>query len=431
MRQVDRDRFVAQNASLTTSRLGIPTYEFKSGTLTLEDEQVPAINPITHQPEFNAQGEPITDHDQVVTGTNNVIILDGVPVFYWPYFAADLQRPPLYFDSVAYKHDNVFGNQLLVDVNPYELLGVRKKPAGTDWTASLDYLSDRGFGAGTKFDYNRPELCDVIPGPIHGFFDTWYIDDHGIDNLGLLRRSITFPEPFRGRTLFRDEHDFPDDWQLRLEVGEITDRNFLEQYYQQEWEENKDQVTRAGLRKVWDNMSLELDAQGLIDPFFTQTQNLPKLDHYWLGQPLLSDTLTWYEHSNVGYLRQNKLEQPTDPTDLSQFHFLPYDVTGKGERAATRQEIDWPFQIGVVKVVPYVARRSRRLGERYQWPTPAAPLRPGRHPRHAPHVVRRSHGRKRSIQRSRHRPQNGLGCRILLHRRQQRFEPAHHLRRNR
>ena len=31
LRQVDRDRFVADNASLTTSRLGIPTYEFKSG----------------------------------------------------------------------------------------------------------------------------------------------------------------------------------------------------------------------------------------------------------------------------------------------------------------------------------------------------------------------------------------------------------------
>ena len=76
---------------------------------------------------------------------------------------------------------------------------------------------------------------------------------------------------------------------------------------------------------------------------------------------MLDDTLTWYEHSNVAYLRQNKLTQPTDPTDLSQFHFLPYDVTGKGERVATRQEIDWPFQLGAVKVVPYA------LGELADW----------------------------------------------------------------
>ena len=60
LRQVDRNRFVADNASLTTSRLGIPSYEFKSGTLTFEDEQTPAINPFTGQPEFDAAGQP--DH---------------------------------------------------------------------------------------------------------------------------------------------------------------------------------------------------------------------------------------------------------------------------------------------------------------------------------------------------------------------------------
>jgi hypothetical protein len=91
----------------------------------------------------------------------------------------------------------------------------------------------------------------------------------------------------------------------RLEVGEITDRNFLQEYYQQEWEEQKDQVTRFNLRHLRDNASLEFSVSGLVDPFFMQTQNLPRLDHYWLGQSLLDDTLTWYEHSNVAYLRQN------------------------------------------------------------------------------------------------------------------------------
>ena len=79
LRQVDHDRFVAQNASLTTSRLGIPTYEFKSGNLTLEDHQVPAVN-IFGQPEINPQtGEPITEHEQLVTGRNNVITVEGIP----------------------------------------------------------------------------------------------------------------------------------------------------------------------------------------------------------------------------------------------------------------------------------------------------------------------------------------------------------------
>src|SRR5207253_1307160 len=125
----------------------------------------------------------------------------------------------------------------------------------------------------------------------HGFVDFWAIDDHGTDNLGLDRRSITFPHQFRDRVLFRDEHELPNDWLLRLEVGQISDRNFLEEYYQQEWDEQKDQVTRLDLRRNFDNMSLELSVSGNLNPFFTETQNLPRLDHYWLGQSLLDDTL--------------------------------------------------------------------------------------------------------------------------------------------
>src|SRR5262245_25338282 len=119
LRQLDRDHFVADNASLTTSRLGIPTYEFRSGVLTFEDRQVPAINPFTGQPELNPQtGAPLVDHQQLVTGENNVLLLDEVPVFYWPWFAADLQRPPLYVDSIAYRPDSMFGNPVLIDLNP-------------------------------------------------------------------------------------------------------------------------------------------------------------------------------------------------------------------------------------------------------------------------------------------------------------------------
>ncbi|HEY2826055.1 MAG TPA: hypothetical protein VGJ04_00520, partial [Pirellulales bacterium] len=240
LRQVDQDRFVAQNASLTTSRMGIPTYEFKSGELTLEDQQIPALNPFTGQPQINPQtGEPITEHEQLLTGRNNVITIEGIPVFYWPWFAGDLNRPPLYLDNIAFRHDDVFGSQVLVDFNPYEILGIRHPPQGTNWTASVDYLSLRGVGGGTKFGYDRPGFFNPAARS-QGFIDAWYIDDHGVDNLGLDRRTLTFPEAGRGRTLGRFQEDLPDDWQLRLELGEVTDRNFLEQYYQQEWEEQKD-----------------------------------------------------------------------------------------------------------------------------------------------------------------------------------------------
>ena len=66
----------------------------------------------------------------MLSGENNVITVEGVPVFYWPFFATDLQRPPLYINSIAYRNDQVFGNQVLVDLNPYEILGIRHPPQG-------------------------------------------------------------------------------------------------------------------------------------------------------------------------------------------------------------------------------------------------------------------------------------------------------------
>jgi len=45
LRQVDRSRFVAERTGLTTSRMGVPTWEFRSRELTLTDEQVPVPGP--------------------------------------------------------------------------------------------------------------------------------------------------------------------------------------------------------------------------------------------------------------------------------------------------------------------------------------------------------------------------------------------------
>src|SRR5471030_2558371 len=47
IQQLGPDRFLAQNASLTSSRFGVPGYELRSGLMTYDDIQQPRINPIT------------------------------------------------------------------------------------------------------------------------------------------------------------------------------------------------------------------------------------------------------------------------------------------------------------------------------------------------------------------------------------------------
>ena len=60
------------------------------------------------------------------------------------------------------------------------------------------------------------------------------------------RRNIVPEERFRGRVLGRHRSQSVG-WveRLRANLGWISDRNFLEQYYEREWDEFQDQTTGA------------------------------------------------------------------------------------------------------------------------------------------------------------------------------------------
>ena len=76
-----------------------------------------------------------------------------------------------------------------------------------------------------------------------GFIDAWGISDAGLDNLGRDRRDLVPEADPRGRILGRHRWRHDEGAQLTAELGLISDRNFLEQYYEQEWDEEKDQTT--------------------------------------------------------------------------------------------------------------------------------------------------------------------------------------------
>lgn len=361
LQQVNRDQFIAENASLTSSRLGIPSYEFRAGQLVYQDTQQPAVDPQTGAPLVDPQtGEPIVAHNRRLTSRSNVLAIEQLPVFYWPTFTTNLEDPTFYFERVIFKQDSVFGTQLYTDLNMYELLGIENPPEGVDWDLSLDYLSERGPGLGTTFLWDRPDFFG-LQGPAFGMLDAWGIHDDGFDNLGRDFRHLTVPDKLRGRVFGRHRQYFQDGYQLSAEVGYISDRNFLEQYFENEWDEFKDQTTGLEFKRYIDNSSWAISVDGRLNPFFTQTEQLPRFDHYLMGQSLLQDKLTWFAHSSAMYSKFQTANPPTDPVQASQWGPLPWEVPAEGERLATRHEIDVPFTIGGVKVVPYA------LGELAHW----------------------------------------------------------------
>jgi len=107
------------------------------------------------------------------------------------------------------------------------------------------------------------------------------------------------------------------DWTLTGELGLVSDRNFLEQYFELEWDTFKDESTDLDLKRLVANSSYEITGEVRPNGFVTDTQWLPRGDHFLFGQPLLFDRLSWHEHTSVGYAQMLVASQPTDPAQTA------------------------------------------------------------------------------------------------------------------
>lgn len=346
LQQTDRRNFKAFGAAITSSRLGVPRYWLQSGEVELQDDRT----------EENLSVLSPTDSgrstDMRATAKNNFLYVGGFPVLFWPTFKSNLASPSFYLKGAKYKNDKIFGNQVYLDWDVYQLLGING-PQGTDLTLSTDYLSERGFALGGNFTYDRPTLFFGAPGT--GMTDAWFIDENGRDFLGLDRTSLAPEKKTRGRILSRHRIFLSPNVELIKEGGYASDRNVMEQYFEKEWDQEKDLTSAIRLRRYNSNRMFEVFGQARVNQFFTETESLPRFNHYWLGQDLFASRVTWNANSSVGYVHQRIATTPTDPVDAAKFGLLDWERGAEGLRATTRHELSLPMNLGVWKTVPYIS----------------------------------------------------------------------------
>ncbi len=376
--------FSAQNSIVTTSMNGEPSFFVGSRNIQYEEKINPVYDSQTGLPMF-------TDRRQYVVAEHNVINVGGVPVFYWPWLAFNAKEPVMYLRRAEYYHDNVFGHQARTRWNLYQLLNIRNAPDGTALDLNLDYLSERGLGHGAQFTYNRDSVCGMAT-PAAGLADYWGIYDRGTDNLGLGRRELDPETDYRYRAFWQHRQYFNNEpfgklfgngWLLSAQLGVSSDRNFLQQYFEKEWDTFKDETTSLELKRTEGAQSLGVRADYTIEDFYDRRASLPRLDHFTLGYSPFSnsfgDRFTWYEHTHIGLRGFETLTAPEDPADRAMFRYLDWEVapgstldpddpfrsvdTLKATREvfSTRHEIDMPFNLGPVKCVPYL------MGEYAHW----------------------------------------------------------------
>lgn len=366
LRQVARDTYQAQQAWITTSEFGKPGYRLQASDIFVE----PRYDEVflrTGQRQFNPEtGELEPESVLWATTLNNSFLVEDVPLFYLPYLSVPAEDPNIPIRNINFQNDQVFGFQVRTTWDMFKILGW-DSPDGVRWELNADYLTKRGPMGGFTGSYRGADRFG-LEGPYGGTGYVSFIYDTGLDNLGIDRSSLVPAQEARGGLLVRDRQGFANGLTWYGEAAYLSDRNWLEEYREVEFDNQKDYETLGYLKQQQGNWAWSLLVRPRLYGYYNETAWLPRADHFILGQPLLGGWLTWSSHSYAGLADQEIANLPTDPND--KFSVLPFEANASGLAAATRHELDLPFDLGPVHIVPYA------LGEAAYWSDTAAPISP-------------------------------------------------------
>ena len=358
IRQLAERSFHAQCAWITTSEFGKPGYRIEASDIVL-DERPGSWFFGSGGEEFNPETGMYEPEMQLwATTLNNTFRFDDLPLFYWPKLSFPAEEPDIPLRRLSYQSDNVFGSQIYTAWDLFMLTG-QEQPENVRLELLLNYFSQRGFSIGTDSAYKGENLFN-IDGFYQGDSNSFYIHDSGLDNLGRRRRDLELETEQRGRIHMRHRHQFPYDITFWGEVGYLSDYNFLEQYYEDEYDIGKDNETYGYVKQNWNNWMWSVIGRVRVNDFYTESEWLPRADLFTLSEPLFGGALTWTQHSWLANANLEIVEDPGPEIDPL-FSPLPWDTPVEGFIGSTRHQIDAPFNLGPVIVVPYA------LGEVTYW----------------------------------------------------------------
>jgi hypothetical protein len=382
LQKIGEGNFVAKNSWVTTSMLGQPTWQLRSRTMSLTDKY--------YVPVFS-NAEPVKR--QILSAENNMLVMGRVPVFYWPWLAADAKEPTFYIKSISVGSSGYYGYTVRTEWNPFQLFNVKNRPDWLDGSLGISWMEKRGIGHGAKINYSPQELFGRKTNA-QGQINYWGINDISTgDQLGGERNPVVFPNSYRYIFSWSHQQELKSlfgwrgDWSVNASVGKVSDRNVLPYYHQASWVNGENQTTAVEIAKSNVDSTLKLRVERSLDDFYTNANQLPRLDHYVVGKSFLYDKLTFYSHTRVGYIDYNTAKSPYSPSsaawyrDASFFRYLPWELTTNSSTSApsnvgaatpdvidesfeifsTRAEADLPFNIGAIRVVPYI------LGDFSHW----------------------------------------------------------------
>jgi hypothetical protein len=301
-------------------------------------------------------GLPEQETQRIFAGRNFVLSLGGVPVFYLPYLAGNVNDPLGPLDNLGINYNRIFGFQAFTTWDMFELLGLHRQP-GERWRLDVDYMSARGPALGTDYLLTQKDLFG-FPNKSTAFVKAYGIQDKGTDILGGGRGAqqfINFNPPtiwetphgdYRGRLLgYLNMQDMLYGFSMQIQGAALSDRNVLEQYFLQEFQRDLNQETFLYAKQQNGIWAWSVLAEPHDRGWVTETQWLPKFEGHLIGQKFF-DLFTYNIRTSAGYAHLFPTTDATGP-------LLPTDANTATGRFDFWQELALPFQLGAFKLVPY------------------------------------------------------------------------------
>ena len=359
VRQMSVGEFQADKTQLSSSSFATPSYSIGADRAYVREID-------TGDPRLEVETQFVA-HDATFQAYN-------IPYFYLPTMAGNFTQKGSPLRSIYTESSSRFGTGVRSTFGLFETLGILP-PEDLDLSFHLDYLNDRGFGTGLDGTYQGGFIDENTKDPwdFDGRFTSYLVNDHGYDRLGADRNDVDPDRNIRGKLLWEHQHFFPDDWQAQLRFGYLSDPTFLEEWYQNEFDTAQPYDASAYLKHQKDTEAFTFLLEGPTRNFVTvadqlqentQVERYPEIGYRRIGDSFAGDNLTFYSENSLSALGFDRSR--TTPADIGfQTGDTPgipsYAETGVDStttfRGDTRQEVDYPVQLGQLKVMPFVFGR--------------------------------------------------------------------------
>ncbi len=242
-----------------------------------------------------------------------------------------------------------FGRFVNTEWDVYGFAFGEKMDPWSDLTLSLNYMQEKGPGAGVDFEYEKENF--------NGYLQTYFMVDD--DETGI--NGVEVDETTRGHFLWRqrlmlsklldDELGTDDDesgifnrngWIADIEISQVSDRTFFREYFQPQLKTEKDRETAFYLRKVSDNRGFTFLAEHQLKTYDTlvdserlsrKNQSLPELKYRIIGEPLWDGKLNVTSETELAY--QNRMYDRITPLKAEE-NFLGRGALLTAERVFDR-----------------------------------------------------------------------------------------------